>query len=108
MVANCSYEARRFGVRSAMPISEAVRRLPADTVYLRLDMSRYADVSRQIMRVVRHPRPGRRAVCDRRGVPECLRVGADGRSARGRRPAHQGGHTRGSRADCLGGIGPNV
>ena len=52
VVANCSYEARRFGVRSAMPISEAVRRLPADTVYLRLDMSRYADVSRQIMRVV--------------------------------------------------------
>ena len=49
VVATCSYEARRYGVRSAMPISEAVRRLPPETVYVRPDIKRYARVSRQIM-----------------------------------------------------------
>ncbi len=52
VVATCSYEARRYGVHSAMPISEAVRRLPAETVYVRPDMERYAGVSRQIMGVL--------------------------------------------------------
>jgi DNA polymerase-4 len=49
VVATCSYEARRYGVRSAMPISEAARRLPPGTVYLRPSMARYGEVSRQIM-----------------------------------------------------------
>ncbi|MEW8624772.1 MAG: DNA polymerase IV [Candidatus Thiodiazotropha sp.] len=49
VVATCSYEARRYGVRSAMPISEAARRLPAETVYLRPDINRYGEVSHQIM-----------------------------------------------------------
>ena len=52
VVATCSYEARRYGVHSAMPISEAVRRLPPQTVYVRPDMERYARVSRQIMGVL--------------------------------------------------------
>ena len=52
VVATCSYEARRYGVHSAMPISEAVRRLPAETVYVRPHMERYAGVSRQIMGVL--------------------------------------------------------
>lgn len=52
VVATCSYEARRYGVRSAMPISEAVRRLPAETVYVRPNMPRYARVSRQVMGVL--------------------------------------------------------
>jgi DNA polymerase-4 len=52
VVATCSYEARQFGVRSAMPISEAVRRLPPETVYLRPDMQRYARVSRQVMQAL--------------------------------------------------------
>ena len=52
VVATCSYEARRYGVRSAMPIGEAVRRLPPDTVYVRPDMERYAWVSRQVMEVL--------------------------------------------------------
>lgn len=47
VVATCSYEARRYGVRSAMPIAEAVRRLPPETVYVRPDIGRYAQVSRQ-------------------------------------------------------------
>lgn len=49
VVATCSYEARRYGVHSAMPITQAVRRLPPETLYLRPDMARYAEVSRQIM-----------------------------------------------------------
>ncbi len=49
VVATCSYEARRYGVHSAMPISEAVRRLPPETVYVRPRMEAYARVSRQVM-----------------------------------------------------------
>ncbi|MCG7948939.1 MAG: DNA polymerase IV, partial [Candidatus Thiodiazotropha taylori] len=49
VVATCSYEARRYGVRSAMPISEAARRLPPEAVYLRPDINRYGEVSQQIM-----------------------------------------------------------
>jgi nucleotidyltransferase/DNA polymerase involved in DNA repair len=46
LVATCSYEARRYGVRSAMPISEAVRRLPPATVCARPRLASCADVSR--------------------------------------------------------------
>jgi DNA polymerase-4 len=52
VVATCSYEARRYGVRSAMPISEACRRLPPRTVYVRPRMERYAQVSHRIMAVL--------------------------------------------------------
>ncbi|NLU41246.1 MAG: DNA polymerase IV [Firmicutes bacterium] len=50
VVATCSYEARKYGVRSAMPISEAVRLCP-DGVYLVPDMRRYVAVSRQIHKI---------------------------------------------------------
>jgi DNA polymerase-4 len=49
VVATCSYEARRYGVHSAMPISDAARRLPPETVYVRPRMDHYARVSRQVM-----------------------------------------------------------
>jgi DNA polymerase-4 len=52
VVATCSYEARRYGVHSAMPISEAVRRLPPETVFVRPRMEDYARVSRQVMSVL--------------------------------------------------------
>ncbi|WXG52187.1 MAG: DNA polymerase IV [Candidatus Sedimenticola sp. (ex Thyasira tokunagai)] len=48
VVAACSYEARRYGIRSAMPISEAYRRCP-DAVYLRPSMARYSEASRRVM-----------------------------------------------------------
>jgi DNA polymerase-4 len=47
VVAACSYEARPFGVRSAMPISRALRLCP-DTVLLPVRMARYQQVSRQV------------------------------------------------------------
>jgi DNA polymerase-4 len=49
VVATCSYEARRYGVHSAMPIAEVARRLPPGTVYVRPRMDDYARVSRQVM-----------------------------------------------------------
>jgi len=47
VVSTCSYEARRFGIRSAMPISEAWRRCP-DAAYLGVDMDRYQRESERI------------------------------------------------------------
>ncbi len=48
VVSACSYEARKFGVRSAMPISEAYRRCPQGE-FLPVRMARYQEVSAQIM-----------------------------------------------------------
>ena len=50
VVSTASYEARRFGVGSAMPISEAWRRCPHG-VYLHPDMEKYARESDRIMEV---------------------------------------------------------
>jgi len=44
VVSTCSYEARKFGVRSAMPISEAHRRCPHG-IYVRPRLRRYAEMS---------------------------------------------------------------
>ncbi|HXK09124.1 MAG TPA: DNA polymerase IV [Vicinamibacteria bacterium] len=50
VVSTASYEARRFGVGSAMPISEAWRRCPQG-VYLHPDMDKYARESERIMAI---------------------------------------------------------
>jgi DNA polymerase IV len=52
VVAACSYEARKFGVRSALPISRAWKLCPQG-VYVRPRMRRYVEVSKQIMEVFR-------------------------------------------------------
>jgi nucleotidyltransferase/DNA polymerase involved in DNA repair len=51
VVSTASYEARRYGVASAMPISEAFRRCPHG-VYLTPDMERYAEESRRVMEIL--------------------------------------------------------
>ena len=43
VVAACSYEARKFGVRSALPISRAWKLCP-EGVYVRPRMQRYVEV----------------------------------------------------------------
>lgn len=47
VVATCSYEARRFGVHSAMPMAEALRRCP-DLIVVRTDMAKYRAVSKDV------------------------------------------------------------
>jgi DNA polymerase-4 len=51
VVSAASYEARRFGVKSAMPISRAVRLCPQG-VYLSVDMDKYQRVSAEIMAIL--------------------------------------------------------
>lgn len=51
VVAAASYEARCFGIHSAMPISEAYRRCP-DAVYLRPDIGKYRRISRQVFQTL--------------------------------------------------------
>jgi DNA polymerase-4 len=51
VVAAASYEARRYGIHSAMPIGRAYRLCPHG-VYLRVDMAKYARVSAEIMTIL--------------------------------------------------------
>jgi len=51
VVATASYEARTFGVRSALPISQAWKLCPQG-MYLPPDMDKYARVSREVMEIL--------------------------------------------------------
>ncbi len=52
VVNTCSYEARKFGVRSAMPVSQAMRLCPQAT-YLPSDYSFYGPASKQFHAILR-------------------------------------------------------
>ena len=45
-MAACSYEARTFGIHSAMPMAEALRRCPR-AIVVHHHMERYAEASRR-------------------------------------------------------------
>ena len=50
VVSTCSYEARRYGIHSAMPISIAYRKCP-HAHFLRGDMSKYKQASRKVFKI---------------------------------------------------------
>lgn len=56
VVTACSYEAREFGVHSAMPISQAVKKCP-NGIFLKPRGDRYAEESQKIMAIFSHYTP---------------------------------------------------
>ena len=56
VVASCSYEARRFGVRSAMPIKMAMRLCP-DAKVIRGDYERYSKFSKEVTEIIQEKVP---------------------------------------------------
>ena len=56
VVCAASYEARPFGVRSAMPMAEAIRRCP-EAIVIPVRMGRYREVSAQVFEVFRRFTP---------------------------------------------------
>lgn len=56
VVSAASYEARRFGVHSAMPIAQA-RRLCPPAVFVPVDVPRYREVSRRFLAILRRWTP---------------------------------------------------
>lgn len=51
VVASCSYEARTFGIKSAMPMAEAMRRCP-HAIVVRHHMDRYAEASHRFFQIL--------------------------------------------------------
>lgn len=56
VVASCSYEARKFGVRSAMPMRYALQLCP-DALVIRGDMDLYSNYSKLVTAVIRESAP---------------------------------------------------
>ncbi|MBZ0268689.1 DNA polymerase IV, partial [bacterium] len=50
VVSSASYEARRYGVRSAMPMATALRRCP-ELIVIGGEMAKYQDVSRKLRKI---------------------------------------------------------
>lgn len=57
VVSTCSYEAREYGVHSAMPMVTALRLCP-DALVVEPRMKRYSEKSRQVMAIIRSFAPG--------------------------------------------------
>lgn len=52
VVSTCSYEARKFGIHSALPISQAYRLCP-EGIYLKPSHDKYITVSNQVMSILK-------------------------------------------------------
>ncbi len=57
VVSTASYEARRYGIRSAMPATRAARLAPADAVWVRPRFERYKTLSDQVFEIFRSVTP---------------------------------------------------
>jgi DNA polymerase-4 len=67
VVSTASYEARRFGIHSAMPLRTAYRICP-DAIYLPVDFDTYAAISQRIKAILRTFSP----VCEDSGLDEAF------------------------------------
>ena len=56
VVSTCSYEARAFGIRSAMPVATARKKCP-NGIFIPARMKRYIEVSNQIMEILKQFSP---------------------------------------------------
>ena len=56
VVAACSYEARRFGIHSAMPMFQALKRCP-EAIVIPPDMAKYARVGREVRTLMQETTP---------------------------------------------------
>ena len=107
VVAAASYEARRYGVHSALP-SATARRLCPSAVFLPGDHAAYAAASRDVHAIFADVTPLDRAAGPRRGVPR--RHGRQGPARRRRRrsPAGCGPRSREQlELTCSVGVAPN-
>lgn len=57
VASTCSYEARRYGVHSAMPMTEALRLCP-DAICVSGNYRRYSEKSREVMEIISSFAPG--------------------------------------------------
>ena len=51
VISTCNYEARKYGLHSAMPISQAYKRCPHG-IYLRPNGKKYFEVSKEVMDIL--------------------------------------------------------
>ena len=56
VVSTCSYEARKFGVHSAMPLQKAYKLCP-NGIFVKTNMKRYCEVSASIMEILKNFSP---------------------------------------------------
>ncbi|MCL5886946.1 MAG: DNA polymerase IV [Actinobacteria bacterium] len=57
VVSTASYEARRYGIRSAMPAARAAKLAPQDAVWVRPRMGRYQELSKMVFEVFERATP---------------------------------------------------
>ena len=101
VVAAASYEARKFGIRSAMPSVTAKRRCP-DLIFVKPRFDVYRAVSPPDPRDLRRLHRPDRAAQPRRGLSRRDRGPARARQRAGHRRGYPPPNSRGVPADCFG------
>ena len=101
VVAAASYEARTFGVRSAIPMSRAVRLCPS-LIIVRPDFQKYRTVSQQVFAIYRERHAAGRTAVARRGLSRRHRERLGRTAGHDGRQADQAGDPRDDAADGVG------